>query len=224
MPTLFASITVRPDDLDDAPGARWLAQVVGMLHALDTLATSHAVLDAIRFYQKPVLLVPYDGQGGPCNAWAKRDWGMFRAKVSFTPFLPGPHSPCTTDRTGAYEAGDSPHESLVHELTHAVRACAGKIPLFSLSMYPDPKEEDIAMLVANIFSSETNRPLRARYEDNSAVSEDQAAYSAEYLADNSDLVAAFCKDHDVFARALGRVNAPFNPIRAYLNKKRPPGR
>jgi hypothetical protein len=125
MASLSPTITVRADDLDDGPGLRWRAQVTGMLHALDSLPTGHAVLEAIRFYQKPVLIVPYDGKGGPCNAWAKRDWGMFRAKVSFTPFLHGPHSQCDLDEFGNYQAGDFPLESLVHELTHAVRAVAG---------------------------------------------------------------------------------------------------
>lgn len=224
MVSLSPTITVRSDDLDGSAAVHWTAQVFGMLHALDNLPTGHAVLDAIRFYQRPVLIVPYDGSGGPCNAWARRDWGMFRAKVSFTPFLPGPHSQCDMDDVGTYYAGDSPHELLVHELTHAVRAVAGKVPLFTISMYQgNEKEEEIAMLVANIFSSETHRPLRARYIDNTSVTDNPAKYSADYLADNSDLIEEVYNDHKEFARNLGRVNTPFNPIRAYLNKKRPPG-
>jgi len=70
--------------------------------------------------------------------------------------------------------------------------------------------------------------LRARYEDNQAVSKSPGAYSAEYLADNSDLIASFYKDHEKdnshFVRDLAQVDTPFNPIRAYLSGKRPKGR
>ncbi len=224
MGSLSPTITVRSDDLKDGAALRWSAQVTGMLHALDDLRTGHAVLDAIRFYRRPVLIVPYDGAAGACNAWAKRDWGMFRAKVSFTPFLQGPQSPCDMDEFGNYHAGDFPPELLLHELTHAVRAVAGKIPLFSISMYGgNEKEEEIAMLVANIFSSEIKRPLRADYEESTSVSDDPARYSTMYLRDNSDLIAEFYKDHNELARNLGRVNVPFNPIRAWLNQHRPAG-
>lgn len=214
----FATLTIRPDGLDDRAAFQYEAQVLGMLYAFDAIQTGHAVLNAFRFYRKPVLIYPYDGRLGECNALAQGDWGMFRARVSFTPYLHGRHHQCVTGERGFYAAGDSPHESLLHELTHAVRAVAGK-----LGCLPVADEEEIAMLVANIFSSETRRRLRARYEDNSEVTEDPRVYSVQYLEDNRDLIEAFHNQHEDFTRWLARVKAPFNPLRLYFDQKRPPG-
>jgi hypothetical protein len=218
MEEVFGPITIRSDGLDDRKGAQYVAQVLGMLRALDTIASSRAVLNAVRFHRRPVLIRPYDGQLGPCNAAAGGDWGMFPGKVLFTPYLHGRQSPCTSGKAGKYEAGDSPAESLLHELTHAVRAVARK-----LGSLPEGDEEEIAMLVANIFSSETHRPLRARYEDNSAVKEDDATYSQAYFEDSYDLLRDFQRQQPDFTRWLARVNCPFNPLKAYFNKVRPPG-
>lgn len=214
----FGTLTIRADGLESREAFQYGAQLLGMLTGLDAIRTGHAVLDAFRFYGKPVLVYPYDGRMGACNALAQGDWGMFWAKVSFTPWLHGRDLQCVMGKSGHYEAGDSPHESLVHELTHAIRAVAG-----TLSKLPADDEEEIAMLVANIFASETHRPLRARYEDNSAGSDDSQAYSHQYLEDNYDIIEVFHDQHKEFARWLGRVNTAFNPIREYMEKKRPPG-
>ncbi|MCW5746531.1 MAG: hypothetical protein KIT36_10070 [Alphaproteobacteria bacterium] len=218
MEQVFGPITVRSDGLDDRRGRQYVAQVLGMLRALDTIASSRAVINAVRFHRKPILIRPYDGSLGPCNAAAGGDWGLFPGKVLFTPYLHGRHSPCTTGKSGEYEAGDSPFESLIHEMTHAVRAVAGKLGSLSAG-----DEEEVAMLVANIYSSETHRPLRARYEDNSAVDEDDAAYGQSYFADNHDLLRDFHRQQPDFTRWLARVNCPFNPLKAYFNEVRPPG-
>jgi hypothetical protein len=218
MPWQFANLTIRPDGLGGRAAAQYEAQLLGMLHSLDAIQTGHAVLNGFRFYRKPVLIYPYDGALGPCTASAQGDWGMFAARVSFTPYLHRRHCQCVTGPSGYYAPGDSPHESLVHELTHAVRAVAG-----TLSSIPADDEEEIAMLVANIFSSETNRPLRARYQDNTAVPGDPRAYATEYQDENDELIETFHKQHKDFTRWLARVKAPFNPLRLYFDRTRPPG-
>jgi hypothetical protein len=214
----LATLTIRADGLKDKAAYQYEAQVLGMLRALDAIPSSHAVINAFRFYRKPVLIRPYDGQLGDCNAAAGSDWGLFTAKVLFTPYLHGRHHACVTGARGHYDAGDSPHEVLIHELTHAVRAVAGK-----LGCLPVADEEEIAMLVANIFSSATNRRLRARYVDNMEVTEDSRTYSAQYLEDYRDLIRDFHKQQPDFTRWLARVNTSFNPLRAYFNEVRPLG-
>jgi hypothetical protein len=214
----FGMLTIRADGLDGRAAFQYEAQVVGMLHQLDALQTGHAVLNGFRFYRRPVLISPYDGSLGECNAAAGATWGLFSAKVSFTPYIHGRHTRCVTGPSGFYPAGDSPQESLMHELTHAVRAVAGKLG----SLYV-AEEEDIAMLVANIFSSETSRCLRLRYEDNQCVKDDPRVYSQQYVEDNRDLIKAFHKQHPDFTRWLARVKAPFNPLRQYFDETRPPG-
>ena len=71
--------------------------------------------------------------------------------MAFTPRIFIATSPCVSET----DCGHSADQVLVHELTHAARLIAGTVGHLSLI-----KEEILAILVANIYSSETNR-LRA---------------------------------------------------------------
>jgi hypothetical protein len=205
--------TVRSDGLDDRDGQRYVAQMVGMLRSFEQVAgSSRAILLAFRFYNRPVLIVPYDGNAGHCNATADWQTGMFSAKVWFTP-LTFNTSPCS--HYGNTGAGATPAEILVHELVHALRGVARKLNDLS-----SDDEERIAILVTNIFASEINKPMRERHADFRKVPDAAAVHSANILASSRALIQAFDKQQPNVTRMLGNVNAPFNPIRQYLIEKR----
>ncbi|TXL77513.1 hypothetical protein FHP25_08755 [Vineibacter terrae] len=213
----FGPITVRPDGIKDERKARqYIAQVVGILRALEAATKiGKAVITSVRFHNRPVLIFPYDGQGGECNAWAKKDWGLFTGTVSFTPFVHGGASSCAGPR-GTYEPAGAPHELLLHELTHIVRAVSGKIG--------DSDEEEIAVMVANMFSAEIHRDLISDYNirNTIAANSDLAAFSRDYYEENEDMVEAFCRQSKQFALRLALVDTVFNPPRQYFEKTRPP--
>ncbi len=209
-------IVVRADGIKDARKARqYIASVLGILRALEgATRTGNAVITMIRFHNKPVLIFPYDGQGGPCNAWAKRDWGLFTGTVSFTPFVGGG---CRGPR-GTYPVAKLPHELLVHELTHIVRAVSG-----NWMKVGEEDEEELANMVANIFSVEINRRPRLDYiHDDAEVTGDLAVFSREYHDEHFEMIEAFCRQNKHFAIKLARVKTAFNPLLQYMNATRPP--
>jgi hypothetical protein len=134
----FATITVAADSLNTKKAYEYEATVIGILRMLDTTETGHAVLNGIRFYQRGVLVYPYDGARGPCNARSYHGLAMrpythynsaiFRTKVWFTPRLYSATSGCVAPG----DAGHTAHEVLVHELTHAIRLMSGTVGPLSL--------------------------------------------------------------------------------------------
>jgi hypothetical protein len=87
-------------------------------------------------------------------------------------------SACAVDpKIKGFKPGGTPAETLFHELVHAFRLVTGKAtdrkgPLNpylpdSLKNYPeyDEVEDFFAILITNIFASETGRPLRANHDD-----------------------------------------------------------
>jgi hypothetical protein len=213
------TISIRPDGLGGLQADRYEYQVLGMLHGLNCTQTGRAVLRAIQFYGRYVLIYPYDGRLGKNNAATYSDWGMYRAKVSFNPFT-YPHSYWKWP-------GASPHEVLIHELGHAVRVVSktffhGYQDDVDDSTYQEArrKEEGIAMLVANIFSSETHRCLRMGYDNPMDRGPEEKFDPADTLGCGNDLERYFdyavddlLNENPEFARSLAQVNTPFNPIR-----------
>jgi hypothetical protein len=219
----FGPVVVRPDHIkDDRRARQYIAQVIGMLHALEATRTGNAVLTTVRFYNKPVIVVPFDGQGGACNAWAKKDWGLFTGRVSFTPILPGDraHAECF-DADGSHGAGTSPFEMLIHEMTHIVRAVSGNW----LKLDRDD-EEELALMVTNIFSVETNRKPLVDYERGEPIGDSVALsdFSRDYYDLNQEMIAAFCTQNADLAGKLAEVKTRFNPVRRYFDTTRPPAR
>jgi hypothetical protein len=96
---------------------------------------------------------------------------------------------------------------------------------------PKGVEEDIAVLVTNIYSSETNRPLRIGYylPDENAhgdvpESSDKQAEWSKAIADHlEESIYDLCNDTVEFARWVGRVRTSFNPARDYFNHAPAPG-
>ena len=202
MARVFERFTIRPDGLSGRKAAEFEATILGMLRSFEATQTGHALLNGFRFYRREVLVFPYDGKLGPCNARAQSDWGMFRTKVSFSPQDFNGVSACY----GPGSAGTSPHQVFYHELIHALRSAAG-----SLGTFNQPGEEGTAIMFANIFSSEINRPLRRDMFGSVPV----VMSSEDFLRGNIPMVQAVYRQHPEFCRWIAEVRVPFNPMRSY---------
>ena len=197
----FERFTVRADGLSGKRAFEYEATILGMLRSYEATRTGHALLNGFRFYQREVLIYPYDGNSGHCNATAGPDWGMFRNKVSFTPRDWFSASACHS-----LGAGSRANEVLFHELVHALRSAAKTWGHVSMD-----GEETIAVMLANVFSSEIHRPLREGHDDFSATIISQE----DYLAANRPLIETFYKQHRDFCRWIAEVTVPWNPVRVY---------
>jgi hypothetical protein len=174
-----------------------------MLRSYEQMQMGRAILKAFRFLQREVLIYPYDGGLGHCNAYVYNDWGMFRTKLSFTPGDFVGTSACYP----SHAAGTTPHEVLFHELVHAMREAAGR----RLTFKGHAGEEAIAIMVSNIFSSEVNRPLRR--DRNGFVQ--MSVSSEDFFATNGDMIRVFYHQHPEFCRWVAEAVVPFNPLRSY---------
>lgn len=207
----YEHFLVRAIGLEGAEAKRYVAQVVGMLRALDSLRTGRAVQTFIRAASQWTRVQPYDGRGGPCNAWGggNNDGGS----IFFTP-LTFAKAPCAS--SGA--AGNTPMEILMHELVHVVRVISGNWLKESVTKND---EELIAVMITNILSSELNRCLRGGYGSfpcvNSPIGEYQTSYYKAYLP----LIETVHKQNQSLARVLARIDVPFNPIRMYYQRTQP---
>lgn len=199
----YDRFTIRADGLDGKKAFQYEATVSGMLRSYEQMRVGHAIMQAFRFLKREVLIYPYDGGLGHCNAYVYDDWGMFRTKLSFT----------AADFVGAsacfpgHAAGTTPHEVLFHELVHAMRESAGK----RLSFKGHAGEEAIAVMVSNIFSSEVNRPLRQAGGGFAQMS----ISSEDFFATNGDMIRVFYHQHPEFCRWVAEAVVPFNPLRSY---------
>jgi hypothetical protein len=139
-------------------------------------------------------------------------------------------SACAEDpKTKGFKPGGTPAEALFHELVHAFRLVTGKatdrkgplnpyLPAF-LKKYPeyDAVEDFFAILVANIFASETGRPLRADHNGLTLLPS-KLSTNKDFLAVEvyADLVRKFCLDHSFVSQKIRDVPSPFNPIKEVL--------
>jgi hypothetical protein len=139
-----------------------------------------------------------------------------------------PEATCLVDpKTKDFKPGGSPAETLFHELVHAFRFVTEKasdrkgpsVPPGSSLKYPeyDTEEDFFAILISNIFSSETGRPLRAGHDGAEALPANLST-DASFLAVDPyrRLVEQFCSDHPEVSQQLRQVRTAFNPIFAFL--------
>jgi hypothetical protein len=198
------NFTVRPDGLSGGKAAQYEATIVGMLRSFEAFAAGRALIKGFRFYRREVLVYPYDGTQGRCNAHASSTWGLYRTKVSISPQMFNGASGCFPQGS----AGATPHEVLFHELVHALRMVAGV-----WGNWPALAEEAAAIMIADVFSSEMNRDLRDPLAPKSvkAVRVDPHAF----VRVNMELLMRFYQELPVFSRWIAEVDVPFNPMRIY---------
>ena len=206
----FRPFTVRGDDLGDRAAQQYEFSVLGVLHSFDAIKTTRALMDGFRAAGRDVLVVPYDFKDGDCNASARSEWGLYPNKVYYSPNIYYPEGDCID--TG--DAGNSAHEVLCHELVHAFRRGAGTIHKHTKK----GEEETLAIMVTNIFASETNKKALRKSHDGHDPQKDPALNTSEgYLAANRKLVELFVREHVALATNLSCVDTHFNPIRAYFH-------
>ncbi len=205
----FRPFTVRGDGLDDRAALHYELALLGMLHSFDAIRTSRALMEGFRALGRDILIVPYDSAHGECNAYNRHEWGLFPNKVYYSFDLFYPDGDCVS--TG--DAGDSPHEMLLHELVHALRRSAGTIHKHTKK----GEEETLAIMITNIFASETNKKsLRKNHHGYDPQKNAVLNTSEGWLSHHRKLTDLFVREHIGVATDLSCVNTHFNPIRAYF--------
>lgn len=204
MTARLGRLTVRADGLSGKAAVIYEATIMGMLRSFQQWETGRALARVLAFYNQPVLIFPYDGNSGSCNATASSNHiGLQPNEVSFSPQMWNGVSSCYP--VPAYAGGD-PHEVLFHELVHAARGEAG---LLKTGAY----DEAIAIVCANVFSSERNRPVRnpADHGSMSAFTSDPVGF----MQRNTGFLSHFYHEMPEFFRWIAEVRATYNPLRLY---------
>jgi hypothetical protein len=79
-------------------------------------------------------------------------------------------------------------------------------------------EERIAIMITNIFASETNKPaLRKNHKNNDPQKDPALITSDGYLSAHRTMVDLFVRQHIAVATDLSCIDTHFNPIRAYFH-------
>jgi hypothetical protein len=211
----YEYFTIRGDDLNDRDAVVYETTILGMLHSFERWQTTWALLHGFRFYQKDVVIVPYQNDLHPCNAQGGPDWGMFPGRIRFSPGVYMESSDC--DFGGP--AGASPHEVLCHEMVHALRGVAGTWKKHTSG----GQEERLAILVTNIFSSQLfNHELRKSHKDHAILTDPALRTSKGYLDKYRGLIELFVREHINTTSHIARANTWFNPIRELFVERHAP--
>jgi hypothetical protein len=192
--------------------------------------TGQIIAEGIRSAGYTVLVAPLPrGVKDVCNAKTDGPHSMRGATISVGVYFT-PDASCHVDpKTKDFKPGGTPAETLFHELVHAFRIVNEKasdrvgpsLPYIPerFQKYPtyDVEEDFFAILIANIFSSETGRPLRKDHSGLEALPS-QLSTNKGFLAIEpyARLVRQFCKDHPSVSQELRDVPSAFNPIKEVL--------
>jgi hypothetical protein len=124
-----------------------------------------------------------------------------------------------------HKAGAKPDEVLFHEMVHSARIMHGIISSQPLAYGYNTEEEFYAILVANIYASETGRSVDLRRDHMSAEpllqNKNETFLPAKDRGDyRFTLTDKMARQQPTFCQQLAVVSAPFNPVLRYyhLNK------
>lgn len=202
MTAYFGRFTIRADGLSGSKATEYEATVVGILRSYAQWRAGKAVLRAVSFYNKPILIHPYFNKADPCNALGGGDrGGLLPNTIAINPQdWTGP------SRCYPNSAGGDPHEVLLHELVHAARTAGGVAT-------PGPREEAVAIVVANVFAAERNRPIRnpANHDSMAPYPSDPAGFLRQY----TPFLSSFYHQMPDFFRWIAEINVSYNPVRLY---------
>jgi hypothetical protein len=210
--------TVRPDGIDsDHAAKQWIGQVTGIIRMLETTGTGKALIGAIRRSKKSVLVFPLvklddDDDGGFTYAWTDPRMGLFAVAVSFSPLFGQKFKVILGGDPKDFDHVFTPHEAIMHEFVHVVR----DVTCNHLKLGDD--EEELAIMITNIFSVEINRPVVNNYNEQTPYSGDLAIFSTKYYKDNFDMIEKFHKQNMEVALELSNVKVAFNPLRQYIDE------
>jgi hypothetical protein len=199
------------------------------LNAIRQSATGRAILFKIQAHGT-ILIQPYTDEyarkmvnGSKCNATSEdmllRPSNSGRVvQVRHSPKIYARGSPCSKG------PGRFPDMVLLHELVHAGRTLGLDYKNVRLSgplAGYENEEEFFAVLVENIYISETGRitsGLRADHSDTArlvAPDDDPAMFLS--VPDNFSLVEKYCNQHPTVAPMIAEAKTEFNPIRLYYD-------
>jgi hypothetical protein len=204
-------------------------QVENIFMDILTRKTGQIIVEGIGSEGNTVLVAPPMGVKYGCNPQTTGPGSMRGATISVGVFFK-PDATCHQDaKTKDYKPGGTPAESLFHELVHAFRIVTEKasnregpsLPYIpeALQKYPtyDVEEDFFTVLITNIFSSETGRPLRKDHGNPEALppalSTNKGFLAIEPYA---RLVRNFCTDHPSISQKIRDVPSAFNPIKEVL--------
>jgi len=138
-------------------------------------------------------------------------------KISFTPIQFSKY--CA--QKGVHKCGAQPDETLFHEMVHGIRDMLGLLNPIALGFLYDTEEEFFAIVLANIYASETGRPLDIR-ADHHGFEHLTTDTDATFLPkkDVTDyryrLIDKFVHQQGGLAVELSKINCAFNPLRRYF--------
>jgi len=131
---------------------------------------------------------------------------------------------CMTHKRG-HKSGAQPDEVLFHEMVHSTRQMRGKLDPLPLGYLYDTEEEFFAIVLANIYASETHREIDLR-ADHHGFEHLKTDTDARFLPKRSlhdyryRLVSKLVHQEPKLAHELKRVHSHFNPIRRYYELQR----
>jgi hypothetical protein len=226
-------IDIRPTWVNQSQSAHWEQAVRANFAQILSTQTGKILLAGIRFFRKWVVISPYDGSHGPCNAGEQtrdgsaRDGTPYAATIPYSPHLYQNGNACYLE-SPLHDRGGAPDEVLFHELVHAFRTVSGKdrgTPLTTGGLRDyDDEEEFNAVLITNIFitdpSNGSKTGLRRNHSGHEPLETDLASSLSffESSTNTFNLISAFCTDHPVLHRKLADVPATFNPIAAFVQQ------
>lgn len=112
------------------------------------------------------------------------------------------------------EAGADADIVLYHELVHAVMAGLGKVDITPMEDGYDEVAEFHAVVLANIFASETRRPLRLNHNGHAHLTPGQSAATVFYEKYAAQ-IAHLCAAAPELTKRIAEVDCAFNPIREH---------
>ena len=222
-------LDLRPSWVHQDQARRWEEAVRRIIVKISKSEAGRALLNSIKFYGKWIPITHYDNTQGTCNAYATvktgaaKDGRQYGSAVFFSPHIFQVHGACHSAQA-EHNRGGNPDEILYHELVHAFRRTSSKRARVETSgglINYDSNEEFIAILITNIYVSDTTNKVKTGLRRDHHASDPLEANLASSFAffassmDTFDMVDKLCKDHPGLTGALAKVKAPFNPLAAY---------
>jgi len=139
--------------------------------------------------------------------------GLFAVAISFTPLFGQRLRKFLGDDESKFERVFIPPEVLVHELVHAARDVT-----CNYHRLDDDDEEELAVMIANMFSVEINRLPVTNYDEMENVTSDFSGFARRYYKENFEMIEAFYQQNKTLAQQLSYSKSAFNPLRLYMDE------
>ena len=223
MKSFGSRLLIDPDTLTGALAATWSSTVVGNLHELDASCTGRCLIHFINAGSQPVVIQPYLDTGDRKNAYAAAD-DERRADYPGRPMRRADNGELVSGGGYGSGTGSSVHVrftpwrwtaagnrsvTLLHELVHAAQQAYGVVYYNKLAYKFDTQAEFDAILVENVYRSETGGVLRRNHWGWDELKGPMVPAAAGYAR----LVNSFRARTPGLARGLAGVDTAFNPFR-----------